>query len=273
MALLFAFTGITWFSLIQQDKLEQEINSLHEQTRQDSITIAQLKNDKSDFLRVLNEHLGLDFNTETAGNELVYLLDTTLQNDLHLKQELRDKLADNQRRFEFLDQFNQIISQEKVADYNRILSLSNELESKVVYSDSLFHTALMLKEELRRVGLDSMTLVSPLGDQLFYYGRVKDGQPYGFGVGFYSGKGYYMGEYDGNKRVGRGKHFYKNGDRYEGDFRNDSRHGFGVYYFSSGDRYTGEWKDDLMNGTGEMVTVDGERITGVWAKGKMVQVD
>ena len=270
---VFGLSGLGWFVANTQNALKEEMSKLREKALHDSLSIQALLQERSEFLVVLDEYLGFNISEESQNSDAIRLLDTALKNDRYHKQELKGKLEDNLRRIQFLNQFNQLLSEEKINDLDKFISLSNELDLVQCISDSVLNELNTLKEELARTSLDSMTLISPLGDRLFFYGRIKDGQPNGFGIGFYSGKGYYIGEYEGNKRNGRGKHFYKNGDWYDGEFSSDARHGFGIYVFSSGDKYSGHWKEDLMNGTGEMITSEGERIKGVWAKGKMIQTD
>lgn len=135
--------------------------------------------------------------------------------------------------------------------------------------DSLYQALTRTKKMLDDMKLDSLTFISPKGATVSYYGKVLNGKPFGFGIGFYKGKGYYIGEWNNNMRHGQGKHVYLNGDIYEGEFVNDQREGYGVYRYASGELYEGEWKADLMNGMGKFTFKDGDVQSGIWQEGKM----
>ncbi|MFN3428186.1 MAG: MORN repeat-containing protein [Candidatus Thermochlorobacter sp.] len=135
--------------------------------------------------------------------------------------------------------------------------------------DSLYQALTKTMRMLDEMRLDSLTFVSPKGVTVSYYGKILNGQPFGFGIGFYKGKGYYVGEWNSNMRHGQGKHVYLNGDIYEGEFVNDQREGYGIYRYASGEIYEGEWKADLMNGVGKFTFKDGDVQSGIWQEGKI----
>lgn len=178
-----------------------------------------------------------------------------------LQKKMEDVLFKNEQFFE-----------EKEQVIEEMLSMRSELEIKLIEQlqkqDSLNLQLTNLQASLAIQDFDTLQLVSPSGDPLFYYGKIINNRPAGFGIGFYEGKGYYVGEWNGNFRHGHGKHFYKNGDQYEGRFERDKRLGFGIYYFHSGEQYRGEWQNDLMHGKGEIVTADGKSVPGIWENGK-----
>jgi hypothetical protein len=133
-----------------------------------------------------------------------------------------------------------------------------------------------LKEELeeafiqiRNTDLDTLTFLSPKGIEILFFGKLVQGEPAGFGIGFYKDKGYYIGHWKGNKRHGQGRHFYLNRDVYEGDFVEDIREGRGKYFFSSGEVYEGEWHNDQMHGRGRIKFKNGSFRSGTWVEGRM----
>lgn len=134
--------------------------------------------------------------------------------------------------------------------------------------DSLSHALRAALYDLQTVRYDTVRLTSPKGDSIRFFGRLREGQPDGFGVGFYEGKGYYIGQWKGNQRHGQGLHVYKDGSWYDGCFERDERNGFGIYRYPTGDTYIGEWKDNLMDGKGELI-LEGKSIKGRWVAGKL----
>lgn len=145
----------------------------------------------------------------------------------------------------------------------------HQLDATHHEKDSLYQTLTRTKKMLDDMRLDSLTFISPKGVTVSYYGKVLNGKPFGFGIGFYKGKGYYIGEWKDNARHGKGKHVYLNGDVYEGDFLNDLREGYGIYRYASGELYEGEWKADLMDGVGKFTFKDGDVQSGIWKEGKI----
>ncbi len=160
--------------------------------------------------------------------------------------------------------------QKSEVEEKRIL-LATDLQNKSRLSDSIAADLAALRYQLEKTDFDSLTLLSPRGNKIFYCGKLLNGLPHSFGIGFYQGRGYYIGEWQGNARNGWGKHFYRDGSIYEGNFENDLRAGFGTYYYASGEVYKGYWKDDLMNGEGEITVADKKVITGIWENGKLQQ--
>ncbi len=133
-----------------------------------------------------------------------------------------------------------------------------------------------LKEELeealsriKNTDLDTLTFLSPKGIEILFFGKLVQGEPAGFGIGFYKDKGYYIGHWRGNKRHGQGRHFYLNRDVYEGDFVEDIREGRGKYFFSSGEVYEGEWHNDQMHGRGRIKFKNGSSRSGTWVEGRI----
>lgn len=146
-----------------------------------------------------------------------------------------------------------------------------QLDASQSEAESLQEALESARQTLREMRLDSLTFISPKGVEVLYYGRLLGQKPSGFGIGFYKGKGYYIGEWNGNARHGKGKHVYLNGDVYEGEFANDLRDGYGVYRYASGELYEGEWKADLMNGAGKITFKDGDVKSGIWREGKVIE--
>ncbi len=138
-------------------------------------------------------------------------------------------------------------------------------------TDSLAFEIDKMSAAIRDATTDTLSIVSPLGVKIFYFGDIVDDKPMGLGMGFYDKKGHYVGNWYKNMRNGSGKHFYANGDVYHGLFVNDKREGFGVYYYATGDKYAGWWELDLMSGQGTITTKDGKSKRGVWKKGKLVE--
>ncbi len=156
---------------------------------------------------------------------------------------------------------------------SKIISLQTELVQRQELLDSVNEELEKVEYELSITSVDTTCIYAPNGNKIFYYGKMVDQSPQNFGIGFYEGKGYYIGEWDGNHRNGRGKHTYKDGSVYEGYFKNDLRSGFGTYFYVSGDVYKGNWKDDLMDGEGEITQADGKSIKGTWKAGKYLKTD
>ncbi len=135
--------------------------------------------------------------------------------------------------------------------------------------DSLQGELSRALQHLQNTQLDTLTLLSPKEVPIFFLGKLVNGEPEGFGIGFYKEKGYYIGHWKGNRRHGNGKHCYLNGDVYEGMFVEDIRQGFGRYLFASGELYEGEWHNDLMHGHGRITFKNGSSKSGFWVEGKM----
>lgn len=135
--------------------------------------------------------------------------------------------------------------------------------------DSLQGELSQALQNLQNTQLDTLTLLSPKDVPIFFLGKLVNGEPEGFGIGFYKEKGYYIGHWQGNRRHGNGKHCYLNGDVYEGTFAEDIRQGFGRYLFASGEVYEGEWHNDLMHGHGRITFKNGSSKSGLWVEGKM----
>ncbi|MFN4145464.1 MAG: MORN repeat-containing protein [Runella sp.] len=145
----------------------------------------------------------------------------------------------------------------------------NQLRKYVSQTDSLRGELRNIVRNLNKNRLDTLRFTSPKNLEVFYYGKVSEHKPEGFGIGFYKEKGYYIGEWSKNMRHGKGKHYYLNGDVYEGEFVNDLRSGFGRYFYASGERYEGHWDYDLMNGQGKIFFKNKTIKNGIWVNGKL----
>lgn len=148
-------------------------------------------------------------------------------------------------------------------------SLERMLRHRQQAIDSLAQHLAALQREQARTVFDTLTLFSPKGDKITFFGRLQGGQPAGFGVGLYEGKGYYIGEWKGNQRHGQGRHVYRDGSVYEGCFAGDKREGFGIYRYSTGAVYIGHWHENLMEGQGELILPEGKILKGRWVAGKL----
>lgn len=203
-----------------------------------------------------------------------YLMSIDLQSNLDKASNIRlqkttDSLKNNVKRLE--EDKEQVNEELDFAQFQLKELEKSMLSLSAAYghvTDSLQTLLTNVKQQLQQATIDTLRLPSPKGVTLTYYGKVQDNRPKGFGIGFYEGMGYFIGEWDGVNRNGYGRHFYKNGDRYEGFFENDLRAGYGAYYYASGETYKGEWKNDLMDGKGEIITKEGKTFSGNWNKGK-----
>jgi hypothetical protein len=239
----------------------------------DSITIAAYQLSDNKLRSVFAK-----YSSDSQGADVLLHLDTLLaayvarNTALSLQTEVDKKLLE-------LFRSNMMTADHKIATLEKQkseveqenISLASDLWNKVRFSDSISADLVALRYQLEKTDFDSLTLLSPKGNKIFYYGKLFNGLPHSFGIGFYQGRGYYIGEWKGNVREGWGKHFYKDGSVYEGNFENDLRAGFGIYYYASGEVYKGYWKDDLMNGEGEIIDADKKAITGIWENGKLRQ--
>ena len=198
-------------------------------------------------------------------------LDLILEKFITENDNLNRKALRQQNLLQLLDGKIDTLVQKYVEPRLELLALQSAIESQNEALDSISTELVKLKEEESKQNFDSLNLSSPNGDKIFYFGAIEQKRPQGFGIGFYQGKGYYIGEWKGNLRNGTGKHFYKDGSSYNGDFVNDKREGYGVYNYNTGEIYKGYWKNDLMSGEGEIISPNGSSTKGTFAEGKLVE--
>lgn len=182
---------------------------------------------------------------------------------------LQNKIADREHEVAALANDIKEIKNRKIYVENKLSDLQSILNVEKNALDSVSREYKKLQSRLSESIIDTLTIYSPNGMKILYYGKTHNQAPAGIGVGFYEGKGHYIGEWKGNLRHGWGKHTFKDGSIYEGYFENDLRNGLGTYYYASGETYTGYWKDDLMNGKGKITNANGKTVNGVWESGKL----
>ncbi len=198
-------------------------------------------------------------------------LDLILEKIINENDNLNSKALRQQNLLKLLDDKIDTLVQKYVEPRLELLALRSAIESQNEALDSISTELVKLKEEEPKQNFDSLNLLSPNGDKIFYFGSLNNNYPNGFGIGFYQGKGYYIGEWQGNLRHGKGHHFFKDGSNYEGNFVNDKREGYGVYNYNTGEIYKGYWKNDLMSGEGEIISPNGSSTKGTFADGKLVE--
>lgn len=217
----------------------------------------------------INKLHGLNLSPDNLVDELniVFKWNNKLQDSLDILNYTRKKISD-----EILGLQSQILSYK-----NAIKKIKSEKDSlsdlfykKSLQYDSLINQISDIKPE-DVSNIDTLTLFTEKGIEIFYFGHSIDNKAEGFGVGFYKDYGYYIGQWSKNKRSGFGIHTYLNGDVYEGSFYDDLRDGYGIYYYKTGDRFEGWWKRDLMHGEGKIITKNRKEKTGVWSEGKLVK--
>lgn len=219
---------------------------------------------ESKFLDIITEHHHFD-NLQSKGYNFTEILDTILKSYQAENNQLTEKISNKISQINSLEiKLKTTEDQSKVND-----SLNFSLQNELKYQKNLLEILEQNSSEVSSSKLDTLTIKSPKGDNIFYFGQNNQTKPNGYGIGFYAEKGYYLGEWDGNLRHGKGKHFYKDGAIYEGFFENNKREGFGVYHFNKNEFYEGMWQNDLMHGEGKIIGKKSKTIEGVWKNGKL----
>ncbi|MCS7018501.1 MAG: hypothetical protein RMJ87_06960 [Cytophagales bacterium] len=274
LCILLAATSVNYYQ--KTNRLSHALQAARAKIIQDSIQIANSEQIGKKLQLVLIQYA--KDSAFVQNPNWLELLNTVLAS-YHAKNQLLNQQNSTQRKeiedFKTLlsvtnSQLHFAESQTQEAE-TAIALLAADLREKTRATDSMAAELAQLRFALEQSTVDSISLLSPKGNKIFYYGKLLNGLPNEFGIGFYQGRGYYIGEWQGNARHGKGKHFYKDGSVYEGNFENDLRAGFGIYYYASGEIYRGYWKDDLMNGQGEIIGIDKKAISGIWENGKLQQ--
>ncbi|MCS6833959.1 MAG: hypothetical protein NZ521_10330 [Flammeovirgaceae bacterium] len=274
MLLLVIALGVISWEMYEQVSLNKALRKniavLQENCYADSIRLAHHEKLQDSIRQLLAQYAYPEF----KASSLVFLMENIFK--VHLKkkdsllrvnEKLRKHIDKQQSENQELVSLEKKLQQEITVHKNTKDSTINAIKHK----EELLLTQLdSLKQLLANTKLDTATLLSPKGVSFLFLGKLVDGKPSGFGVGFYEKKGYYIGEWVGNARSGKGKHFHKNGDIYEGEFENDLRSGYGIYYYASGEVYKGQWKNDLMNGEGEII-IENKTKKGNWLDGKLIE--
>lgn len=285
-------TGILAFFLFSHVKqLNQSLAIAHEKIANDSITLMKYKLTDQALAGIITSYdsLGRFSNTNL---EFSSVIDSLLFTYVNNASSLNNEIQKNRVNINSLEGKNRILENQNLSFQKKTLALEdmtktletrrNEVEGKAfklesemasqkLLLDSMSQNLVAIQEEMVRFGLDSLVVKTSTGSKIYFYGETYNGAPLGFGIGFYEGRGHYIGEWKDNLRHGKGKHFYKDGAIYEGFFENDLRHGYGVYYYNSGEIFKGHWKDDLMFGEGSIVDINGKTISGLWENGKLLQ--
>jgi hypothetical protein len=130
-----------------------------------------------------------------------------------------------------------------------------------------------------------------------YSGKIRFGQPYGYGTFTDFDGQVCIGEWDslkngklitctwsdprwaGDKYVGplkdglmhgQGTLTFAHGGKYVGEWKVNNRHCQGTMTYSNGDKYVGEHRDDKRHGQGTYLSRDGENYVGEWKGGEHV---
>lgn len=219
---------------------------------------------ESKFLDIITEHSQFD-DFKSKGYNFTEILDTILKKYQSENKTLTSKLNFSNNHIVNLEtKIKSMLNTKKDSTYFLLL---DELETQKNLVNNL--TQELHSKNHVSSKLDTLSITSPKGDKIFYFGKTKQETPNGYGIGFYAEKGYYAGEWKGNLRHGKGKHFYKDGAIYEGFFENYKREGFGIYQFNKNEFYEGMWQNDLMHGEGKIIGKKNKPIEGVWKNGKL----
>ncbi|WP_448519520.1 hypothetical protein [Rhodoflexus sp.] len=260
----------------QVNELNKDLQATLARIKTDSLAIQDYRRSEDQLRGIFAKYAPSSSANDEKPNVLIGF-DTLLAayisrtNDLYLLSEQGKKqIEDYRNEIVFFKNKIQSLEDAKSESEHQIELLTSDIVRKTTLSDSMAAALELLHYKLLHTNIDSMTIISPKGNKIFYYGKLFEESPQSFGIGFYEGRGYYIGEWKGNARNGWGKHFYKDGSSYEGYFENDLRSGYGTYYYATGEIYKGNWKDDLMNGEGEIIGADRRTVTGIWENGKLL---
>lgn len=275
--LLYAVLGIllifVCFQYYQNTLLKEDLSKRYNLSKRDSLFEKKFLAYEDSIYRILSRYTPSELDTMRGRfNSMTHLLDTILHQKEKVNIELRnDKTSlESQLRSMHSDLQEEIDLRDTLTNHLASIhrQLNNADKNYKEQLKSLEENLQELENRLASIDMDTVHLVSPKETNLLFYGKIVDGKPMGFGVGFYDGGGYYIGRWDGNTRNGKGKHFYRNGDIYEGEFKKDIRSGYGVYFYASGQVFKGQWANDLMNGKGQ-ITTDGSTFEGIWVEGEL----
>ena len=264
--------------LIILNKKQQKLISSQEQIiKIQTKKIYQYDSSSKSLIQILKKY-NIDFKDDLASSEFFESISNVFSSQAFLIDSLVLQTKKNQTLItEFndikyqLESKNNLLNRLKVK-WDSIAFLSKQLAFKNDNLVQKINKINKINDSLLNAKTDTISLLSPKNNKIFYFGNLDSGLPRGFGIGFYENKGYYIGNWSENMRNGNGKHFYLNGDIYIGAFKNDIREGFGTYYYQTGDVYEGWWKNDLMNGEGTIIFNDGKKKSGIWLDGKLIDV-
>lgn len=263
--------GIGWQGLRSRQqaealhRAEKALAQLQQRYQIDSLALFSCLQTEAYLRQVLFPY---DTGAAKVGSDLASLARSLLDSYTQEALSLRWQITLYAQKAAHLEASQRILRVQQFLGQKREDSLEQVALALRVRLDSLSYALHVTLQELQQVQYNTVQLTSPKGDTILFFGRLREGQPDGFGVGFYEGKGYYIGQWKGNQRHGWGLHVYKDGSSYEGCFEEDKRDGFGVYRYPTGDTYIGEWKDNLMDGKGELI-LEGKSIKGRWVAGKL----
>lgn len=264
-------SALTFLFLKQSKELranQEKLASVKEKVRTDSLLLYKYQKAEDELLEILIQYdSSASFvHKKNMSFFLRSLLNKHISKDIAFQKEIANRENQINR---LRNQMRELKNKENIFKLNQD-SLYINFSSQKIILDSIARELERLKTEVLNTAVDSLVLVSPNGNKINFFGKIQNGNPI-FGVGFYEGKGYYIGEWLGNQRHGWGKHTFKDGSIYEGYFENDQRNGFGTYYYASGEVYKGYWKNDLMNGEGEISSNNKKAVRGIWNMGKKVK--
>lgn len=264
--------GILTKFIFQTKELRISLKLAENKIAADSLLILQYRKADEELMKFVNvsDNDGLFSNKK---ENVVTFLDTLFKSYVSeknaLEKQYKEKLIEKNELKSKIAHLETLNS----TSQNEISYINTDLITQMERVDSISAELEKIEFELSQTVLDSLILYSPNGVKISYFGKIYDNKPKDFGIGFYEGKGHYIGAWKGNLRHGWGRHTFKDNSVYEGYFENDLRNGYGVYYYSTGEVYKGNWKDDLMNGRGEIVRVDGSIVEVVGDSGKLIQLN
>ncbi|MFN3316569.1 MAG: hypothetical protein ACK40K_07140 [Raineya sp.] len=272
IVLCLLLSALTFLFLKQSKELrasQEKLASAEEKIHIDSLLLYKYQKADDELLEILIQY---DSSASFVHKKnMSFFLRSLLNKHISKDTTFQKEIANRENQINRLrNQMRELKNKENIFKLNQDSLYSNFSSQKVVL-DSIAAELEKVKSELMSTAIDSTLLISPNGHKIYFYGKLQKGNPISFGIGFYEGKGYYIGEWKENKREGWGKHTFKDGSIYEGYFENDQRNGFGTYYYYSGEVYRGYWKNDLMDGEGEISSNNKKPIRGVWSMGKKVK--
>jgi hypothetical protein len=262
---------------IHSKNLKASLSLANKRIAADSLSLAEHKKTDEVLLKLVKTYDCADLFLNKKENLLPFL-DTIFKSYSSYKDAYQNQYIEKELHANELRKQITTLSHYKDSSESKIYFLETDITQQVSVLDSVSAELERIEFELKKIefemsntSIDSLVLYSPDGTKIYFYGKTFNQNPKDFGIGFYEGRGHYIGEWKENMRNGWGRHTFKDNSVYEGNFENNVRNGFGTYYYNSGDIYKGTWKDDLMHGEGEIIKSDGKSVKGYWQKGKIAR--
>jgi hypothetical protein len=214
-----------------------------------------------------------------------YSSDESILADLQgIKETVRQSKGSDERASQIVEEYLALLEETEATEgeieekvdalsqmQQEIANIQNEAENQI----RALELQLQKQEEKFREVLQSRQvarLTTKGGNDILYFGEVKNGKANGYGVGLWFNGSTYEGYWKDNERNGTGTFEWKDGERYEGAYLDGKRHGFGIYTWKNGDQYKGFWEGDLRHGKGVVYTKDGKPLeAGNYVKDRLRQ--